>query len=125
MNLLSNSFCCILKINFIEDTMKNNISLDFIKNTILNSSNFEHWDSELNQFGEPDESGSFEFELTDTDGRLWGGRFLKSENGFQLVEFFSKIFYSDVSFDQLTELEMMSPDEIQNQEFDEFSNLEL
>lgn len=103
--------------------MKTNISTEYIKNIIFNSSNFQYWDSELNQYGEPDLTGSFEFETSDSTGRLWGGRFIKTDSGFELVEFFSKIFYSDMSLDQLEMIEPLTPEEIKNQPFNEFSDL--
>lgn len=75
------------------------VNLDFIENILKNPNKFEYWGSNLDQFGIPadKDSGlvSYEFEITDQDDRLWGGRIVKIEENFELVEFFCKMFYSD------------------------------
>lgn len=72
------------------------IDLEYIENILKDINSFEKWPVNLDAFGNKVESGSFEFELQDSEDRLWGGRIIqKDEETYQLVEFFSKMFYSD------------------------------
>jgi hypothetical protein len=71
------------------------VNLTFIENILKNINSFENWAVDLDEFGNPKESGSFEFELTDSEFRLWAGRIIKSGDEYELVEFFPKMFHSD------------------------------
>lgn len=99
--------------------MKHTIDFEFIKNIFLNMKHIELSDSDLNTYGEVQSLGSYEFELIDKDDRLWGGRLIKVENKYELVEFFPKIFYADLSQNQLLEFK----GNIEQQDFDEFYDL--
>lgn len=97
------------------------IELSFIKDIFDNKSNINLVNSDLNEIGEPFVSGSFEFDLTDSSGRVWGGRLCKINENYELVEFFPKLFFSDVSIDDLDKLyPEATPDQIKNQKFDDF-----
>lgn len=96
------------------------IKTTFIDNILNNLTNIEQSNSELNEFGFPSESGSIEFEIMDKFGKIWGGRMIKSDDGFELVEFFPKLFFTDASSDKLLAEAQKYKGKIINQEFDEF-----
>jgi hypothetical protein len=100
------------------------INLSIIKQLLDDkNSNINTWNVDLDQYGNPEVSGSIEFELSDSDGRLWGGRFIEKDGQHELVEFFPKIFFSDTSYDDLIAPGMnINPSQITSQDFDEFSD---
>lgn len=77
------------------------IDVSFIDNIIKSNIKYEEWYSNTDMWGNPDKNGSIEFEIIDKDNRLWGGRFVIIEDKKILVEFFSKIFFSDLSVNEL------------------------
>lgn len=99
--------------------MKDSISVEYIKDIFSNMLNIEVSESDLNRYGEPEASGSYEFELIDKDNRLWGGRMVKVGNMYEVVEVFPKIFYADLSQTQLLQFK----GNIENQQIDEFYDL--
>ena len=101
--------------------MNMKIELSFIKDIFDNKSNIIISNSDLNEVGDTFVSGSFEFDLTDSFGRTWGGRVCKINETYELVEFFPKLFFSDISIDDLDTLyPEVNPDQIKNQKFDDF-----
>lgn len=95
-----------------------NISLLFLENILKNKLKIETSKSDLDEFGNPLSSGSIEFELLDKDNRLWGGRLVDMTGSFELVEFFPKLFFSDVSYDDL--IKESKNFDMTKQKFDDF-----
>lgn len=95
-----------------------NISLLFLEDILKNSVKIETSNSDLDEFGMPHNSGSIEFELTDLNNRLWGGRIFNNSGSFELVEFFPKLFFSDISYDEL--IKESKDFDITKQSFDDF-----
>jgi hypothetical protein len=71
------------------------INLTFIENILKNINSFTTESVDLDETGNYKQSGSFEFEVADSEFKLWGGRIIKSGDQYELVEFFPKMFYSD------------------------------
>lgn len=90
------------------------IHLDYIENILKNINNFETWSSDMDETGQYKLSGSIEFEIKDTDDRLWGGRVAKIGEEYQLVEFFSKIFYSDYNPSEWSGLSAWSDEDLED-----------
>lgn len=71
------------------------VNLTFIENILKNINSFETWSVDLDETGNFKKDGSLEFELTDSEDRLWGGRIIKTGDQYELVEMFPKMFHSD------------------------------
>ena len=99
-----------------------NIKTSFIENILKNITILEKTTSDLDAFGNVLPSSSIEIEFTDTTGRLWGGRICNIDNNFELVEFFPKLFFSDISVDTLIKESMDYIPDVKNQSFDDFAD---
>lgn len=99
-----------------------NIKTLFIENIVKNITILETSESDLDAYGNVVVSGSIEIEFTDSTGKLWGGRVCNIDGDFELVEFFPKLFFSDVSVDTLIKESKNYIPDVKNQEFDYFSD---
>lgn len=82
------------------------INLTFIENILKNINSFETWAVDLDETGNFKKDGSLEFELTDSEFRLWGGRIIKTGDEYELVEMFPKMFHSDYNPDEWINLDL-------------------
>jgi hypothetical protein len=99
-----------------------NIKLSYIEKILNNITSIETNKTDLDETGNIVPNGSIEFEITDSTGRLWGGRLCEIDGNMELVEFFPKLFYSDMSFDKLIHESKNYVPNIKSQEFDELSD---
>lgn len=99
-----------------------NIKTSFIENILKNITVIETTPSDLDSYGNVLSNGSLEIEFTDSTGKLWGGRICNINNSFELVEFFPKLFFSDVSVDTLIKESRDYVPDVKNQAFDDFAD---
>lgn len=91
-----------------------NINLSLIDDIIKNNIHYKETVSNTDIIGNPKENGSIEFEIIDNDNRIWGGRYVNDQGEKVLVEFFSKLFLSDVPIGEVE----LSANEIEKQLID-------
>ena len=74
------------------------INLTFIENILKNINSFETWSVDLDETGNFKKDGSLEFELTDSDDRLWGGRIHSDYNPDEWINLDLDTNYEDDDF---------------------------